>query len=119
MYRRNSNMTVVKSIEEIKIPMDHINLIQDRQNFTNLQHLETQLINGAKKIEYRKCKYAYAGKIMDKDPYKLLSTNEWHVPDDPGAYLTLTGTEKTNAKIRIKEQKWNLEDLTYRTFMNF
>ena len=112
-------MTAVKSIEEIKILMGHIDPIQDRPNFTNLRNLETQLIKGAKKIEYRKCKYGYAGDIMDKAPYGLLLTLEWPVPDDPGAYLTLSGSEKTDAEVRIKEQKWNSEDLTYRTFMNF
>ena len=112
-------MTAVKSIEEIKTLMGKIDPILDRPNFTNLRHLKTQLINGAKMIEYRKCKYGYAGDIMGKDPYNLLSTNEWPVPDDPGAYLTLSGSEKTDAEIRIKEQKLNSEDLTYRTFMNF
>ena len=56
---------------------------------------------------------------MDKGPYGLLLVNEWPVPQDPRAYLTLMGDAKSNVEIRIKEQKWKLEDLTYRTYMKF
>ena len=112
-------MTTVKSIEEIKNLMGRIDPIQGRPTFTTIRHLEKQLIAGAKRIQYRACKYGHAGDIMEQDPYKLLSTVPWPEPTDPGAYLKLDGAITSEPLIRIEEQKWKAEDIVFRTFMNF
>ena len=112
-------MTTVKSIEEIKNLMGRIDPIQGRPTFTTIRHLEKQLIAGAKRIQYRACKYGHAGDIMEKDAYKLLSTVPWPEPTDPGAYLKLDGAITSEPLIRIEEQKWKAEDIVFRTFMNF
>ena len=78
-------MTNNKSIKEIRALMGKIDPIGGRPTFMNTHELEKQLIAGEKKVEYRKCKYGYAGDIMESAPYSLLNTNPWPHPNDPGA----------------------------------
>ena len=56
---------------------------------------------------------------MESAPYTLLNTNLRPPPNDPGAYLQLGSSKKTDAEVQIKEQKWKSVDMTYLTFMNF
>ena len=93
--------------------MGQIEPIQGRPTFTTIRHLEKKLIQEAKKIQYRVCKYGHAGDIMEKDPYKLLSTTEWPEPTDPGAYLKLDSAITSEPLIRIEEQKWKAEDIIF------
>ena len=58
-------MTNSKSIEEIKTLIGRIDLIGGLPTFMNMHELEKQLIPGEKKVEYCKCKYGYAGGIME------------------------------------------------------
>ena len=99
--------------------MGRVEPIIGRPKFATIQRMEKQLITGARKIEYRACKYSYAGDIMDDAPYGLLSVTPWPIPTDPGSYLKLDDTERTDTEVRIEEQKWKSEDLVWRTYMNF
>ena len=78
-------MTNTKSIKEILALMGKIDPIGGLSTFMNMHELKKQLIAGEKRVEYCKCKYGYAGDIMESAPYSLLNTNPWPPPDDPGA----------------------------------
>ena len=87
-----------KSIEEFRALMKRFDPIGGQPTFTNTRELKKQVIAGAKRIEYRKCKYRYAGDVMESALYSLLNTSPWPPPDNPGAYLQLDGSKKRTRK---------------------
>ena len=118
-------MTSVKSIDEIKTLLGNIDPLKGRPTFATIRRLEKQLIKGARKIEYRAYKYGFAGDIMDDAPYGLLSVTPWPILTDPGSYLKLDDTERTDGssnrrtKMEIRRSCMaNLHELSNRDSAN-
>ena len=83
--------------------MGHIDHVKDRPNFTNLRHLETQLINGAKKIEYRNFKKKEYAQILQEDMTNMMfgevySTSFQAVGDDASTIVSITEGLKSYAE---------------------
>ena len=77
-------------------PTGPVNKIHERPTFSNIWHLQSELVEGQRKVgNFTFPLDVHAGYILSKEAFALFSRKEWKDPEEVGKYYEILVTAIT------------------------